>query len=87
MTNIEVLEINYNNVKNDFKNNNVDLYVAKIELESIYAKLNNIINDQKNLGLLDIKAIDLISATIGLLEEVKHEITTQEKEEFLINNI
>ena len=86
MTNIEVLEINYNNIKNDLKNNKVDLYVAKIELESIYSKLNKIINNQKNCGFVDVKAIDLIYATIRLLDEVKHEISLQSKQEYFNSN-
>ena len=87
MTNLDVLEINFNNIKNDYKNGNVDLFIAKIELESIILKLNKIINEQKNFGFVDVKAIDLITAAIGLLDKIKHDIDIQEKEEYFISNL
>ncbi len=87
MSNLKVLEINFNNIKNDFNNHCVELHLAKIELMSIIAKLNKIINDQKNIGFVDIRAIDLHYASTKLLDTVLHEIDLQEKEEVLKSNI
>jgi len=80
MNNIDVLEINFNNIKNDYKNHNVDLYVAKIELETIIKKLTKIKNAHNS------KIEKLLLNAKKLLEEVEHEIYLQEKEENLRRN-
>lgn len=76
MNNIEVLEINFNNIKNDYKNHNVDLYVAKIELETIIKKLTKIKNEHNS------KIEKLLLNAKKLLEEVEHDISIQEREEY-----
>ena len=87
MSNFEVLKINFKNIENDFRNNNVDVYVAKIELESIITKLMIMHNKQNQFGVVELEIIETLFNAKKLLEEVTHEIATQEKEEFLINNI
>ena len=78
MDNFDVLEINFNTVKSDFENHNVDLYVAKIELETIIRKLTKI-----QTNLFSEKVQKLLLKAKKLLEDVKHEISIQEKEENL----
>ena len=81
MNNIDVLEINFDNINNDYKNHNVDLYIAKIELETIIKKLTQFCN--KN----NLKIQKLLFNAKKLLEEVEHEIYLQEKEENLRRNM
>lgn len=87
MNNIEVLEINFNNIKNDYKNHNVDLYVAKIELETIIKKLTKIKNEKIQSGSYNSDVVEIIFYAKKLLEEVEHDISIQEREETLRRNM
>ena len=80
MSNLEVLKINFKNICNDFKSHSVDVYVAKIEIESIIKKLIKIQKEQSNVLKSEINEM-LINAK-KLLEEVNHEISLQAKEEY-----
>ena len=44
-------------------------------------------NKQNQFGVVELEIIETLFNAKKLLEEVTHEIATQEKEEFLINNI
>ena len=87
MENFEVLEINFNTVKNDYINHNVDLYVAKIELETIIRKLTKIHNEKIQSDLYNSKVDEILFNATSLLEDVEHEISIQEKEEDLRNKM
>ena len=83
MSNLDILKLNYNNVKNDFKNQYVDPYVALIEIESISKKLMSIIQHEQNLSQT---AVNLLYYVNKLKEEIQHEIKRLEKEVLLNSN-
>ena len=83
MTNVEILELNYNKIKNDFKNNNVDLYVALVELETISRELiKNIVYKKESAENEE----QLLHSVHKLYDEVLHEIICREKEKYLTSN-
>lgn len=83
MNNVDVLEIYLNNIESDLNNNKVDLYVAKIELNSIIAKSVKIHNAENSC-----KVDEILNRAKNLLKSVLHSIEVQQKEEhFNSNNI
>ena len=72
---INILEMHINVLKNDFSGQNVDLHVAKIEAETIIKQLSK-------LNQEELKVKELLKEIKKLLNNILHEISIQEKEQF-----
>ena len=77
MNEFEILKTNFNMVKNDLKNQNVDLYVAKIELQTIVLKMTNLIKSANSQEM-----IDFLYTARKLLDEVSYNITALTAQEY-----
>ena len=76
MNEFEILKINYDMVKKDLQNNSIDLYVAKIELQTIVLKMSKIIKkDNSN------EKIEFLHTAQKLLDEVNFNITSLSAQE------
>ena len=72
MNKFEILKINFDMVKKDLQNNSIDLYVAKIELQTIVFKMTDLIKTCENSEMIDFlhnvkKLLDEVNANISIL--------------------
>ena len=77
MNELQILKNNLEMIKNDLQNQNVDLFVAKMDLQTIVSKAEKLVKDNNSP-----ETVEFLNTARKLLDEVSYNITALTAEEF-----
>ncbi len=77
MNELEILKSNLEMVKKDLQNENVDLFVAKMDLQTIVLKAEQLVKDNNKPEM-----VEFLNTARKLLDEVSYNITALTAQEY-----